>query len=241
MEEPQNAKIEPVQPYFEDSTSTPAPPQKSNKMLLLAGAAVILLCCLCLALVGGYFAVSNFFESKTTLEPTEIIDMPQPEPKPLVTSLPATPKPPAAGDGLGVSRAEMMDFFGSGEAFNFDTPTIMQGMEVVMGTHTRLCLKGDCAAVTLLGPEESLSAVSAAVPTDPNDSSQTMTSAALLMTLASRFVGSSSTVPTDILNALLDAQSSGQSSYLTFKDNGYTFDFSYDAGSGVAALAVTQK
>lgn len=238
MEEPRSAG-------FESAVSDPAVPQKSNKKYLLAALAAILLCCLCLALVAAGFAAYRAFDGglfgkDVQPKPVEItVEAPPQEPTAL-QSVPTASKPSTAGSGLGVSRAEMMDFFGSGGAFEFDAPFTAQGKEVVMGSHTWLCLEGDCAAATLLGPEESLEAVSVAVPLDPNDDTQSITAVTLLMTLASRFASSSSTVPYDVLDAVTSAQANRQNKEVTFKDNGYTFNVSFDAASGIAALAVSR-
>lgn len=243
MEEPRSAG-------FESVTSHPAPPQKGNKKYLLAALAAVLLCCLCLALVVAGFAAyrafgSDLFGKDVQPKPVEVTVAVIPQETPALKSTPvapqpAAPQPPAAGGGLGVSRAEMVDFFGSGGAFEFEAPFTAQGKEVVMGSHTWLCLEGDCAAITLLGAEDDLEAVSIAVPTDPNDDTQSMTAITLLMTLASHFSSSSSTVPFDVLDAVTSAQASRQNKEVTFKDNGYTFNVSYDAASRVAALAVSR-
>ncbi|NPV75392.1 MAG: hypothetical protein HPY59_03355 [Anaerolineae bacterium] len=238
MEEPRSA--EPG-----SDASHPAPPQKSRKKYLLAALAAVLLCCLCLALITAGFAAyrafgSDLFGKDTQPKIVEVTVAVTPQETPALQSTPPAPQPAAAGSGLGVSRAEMIDFFGSGGAFEFDAPFTAQGKEVVMGSHTWLCLEGDCAAVTLLGPEENLEAVSVAVPTDPNDDTQSATAMTLLMTLASRFSSSSSTTPFDVLDAVTKAQASRQNKEATFKNNGYTFNVSYDAASGIAALAVSR-
>ncbi|MCC6147795.1 MAG: hypothetical protein IT308_09530 [Anaerolineaceae bacterium] len=223
------------------------PPARNNKKIILIVLGVVLLCCVCLAAAAALFGFSSLFSSSSIEAPfSSIIGEATPAGmtvRPTTTPPAAVPtatavQPTSAGKGLGVSRAEMMDFFGSGGAFEFEEPFTSNGMELMMGYHTWLCLEGDCAAVTLLGPEKELLAVSAAVPTDPNDQGQTMTATALLMTLAQRFSSAASSVSTDILDYVLTAQVKPQEASKVFKDNGYVFTVAYDASTHIASLAI---
>lgn len=225
------------------------PPSRSNKKIILIVLGVIVLCCLCLIAVAGLFGLSSLFVANPfakdpTSTPRAAITV---EVRPVETAVrPATPLAPAAtkatttGDGLGVSRAEMMDFFGSDGAMEFEDPFFFGETELMMGYHTWICLEGDCAAVTLLGPEDDLQAVSAAVPTDPDDQTQTMTAVSLLMTLAGHFSGSASDIPYQILEAVQNAQANNRSDEQIFEDNGYVFTISYDADSRIAGLTVSR-
>ena len=135
-----------------------------------------------------------------------------------------------------------MDFYSSGGAFEFDDPTEIQGLEIVMGTHTWLCVETNCAAVTLGGPEDDLLVIAVVVPTKPGDGAQTTMSLLLLMTTAARFTDAQAVevVPGQILNDLLKAQGAAGNFEKTIESSGYTFTESYDATTHNAGLAISR-
>jgi len=235
MEENSSAK-------FESAVSDPAAQQKINKKILLAVLAVILLCCLCLALIIGGFAVTRAFNGSlsedTPAKPARVTVEVAPQAPSAPQKTPTASEPSTAGSGLGVSRAEMMDFFGSGEAFEFKKPMNTQGQEMVMGFHNWICVEAACAIAMLIGPEEELEGVSLVVPLDPNDDKQSLTAMMLLMTLPGHFTSRSSTVPVDVLDFFKSTYAKQQTKEATFKDNGYTFKVNYNATDGMATVAV---
>ena len=187
------------------------------------------------------------FEEETPEEPAIPKENPFPQDTPLPVEEP-TEAPPAnnpdqpAGSGLSVSRQEMINFYSDGGAFTFGDPTEISGLEIIMGTHTWLCVDTNCAAVTLGGPEDDLQVVAIVVPTDPDDSAQTTLSLLLLMTTAARFTDAQDveSVPTLILTDLTDAQSSGENFEKQIESSGYIFTESYDATTHNAGLAVSR-
>jgi hypothetical protein len=232
----------------------------TQKTILIVVIILIAFCCLCsLATAGGaaiYFAwpkgpnnAVNTVSPPTDFEqsplPTDEIATPFPEEDSTETpdaALEPTQEsqPDSTQSGMDTSREEMVQFLNVGDAFRFEKPVDMAGFETVMGYHKTLCLKGDCAAVTLLGPAENLVAVSAAVPTDPTSKAQTLTSITLLMTLASHFTGGDANFPTQILNDVLDAQAKQKTMNKKTTVNDFTFTESYDSKTHIAGLVIAK-
>ncbi len=242
---------QPATNYQPESPYNPAPPQKNNtKTILIIVLAGILLCCFCLALAAGAFAiyrssstnvpVKGFETAVQVLIPTTLPKPTATQSAPIVIPTKPTTKPQPSGSGLGVSRQEMIDYFGSDGAFEFEAPFTAQGAEVVMGNHTWLCVPGDCAAVTLLGPEAALDAISVAVPSDPDDESVGLTGEALLMSTAGHFAGDDSTVPYQIMEAIENARTNQEYLDTAFEDNGYTFMVSFDPETGIAGVGISR-
>jgi hypothetical protein len=174
-----------------------------------------------------------------------LIDTPEPEntsePESLPTSTPRASKPGSA-NGLGVTRAEMIEFYSSGGAFTFDDPTTIQGLEIVQGTHTWLCVDSNCAAVTLGGPEDDLLVLSVVVPTQPDDGTQTTLGILLLMTTAARFTDAQAdeVVPAQIMEDITNAQKASQNLEKAIESSGYVFTETYDAQTHNAGLAISR-
>ena len=230
----------------------------TNKTILIIVIVLIILCCLCSAVTTGgaaiFFALhKDATSSINTISPSPEIEV-SPVPADEMTATPAeqpTEVPALAPEathvpegitpaGLNVSRADMIQFLNSGDAFNFKDPITTAGFEAVMGYHKTLCLKGDCAAVTLLGPADNLVAVSAAVPTDPNNQAQTLTSVSLLMTLASHFTNGDVNYPTQMFQDIMDAQTNQKALNKKATVNGYKFSESYDPKTHIAAVGISK-
>jgi len=180
------------------------------------------------------------FESTSTPE-----DTPAPVDQP--TETPAANEPGQGNGavldrGLGVSQAEMIDFYSSGGAFQFGQPTVVQGLEMIQGTHTWLCVEANCAAVTLGGPKDDLEVIAIVVPTQPDDSAQTTLGILLLMTTAARFTDAQATdiIPGQIMDDLLEAQKNSQNLEKTMESSGYVFTETYDAKTHNAGLAISR-
>jgi len=230
-----------------------------NKTILMIVIVLIVLCCVCSLVTAGaagifysmhqqaagttdtsippYFEPLSLQPTDAATEPPSVEDTEVPEVTPESTQ---APKAGGEHPAMGVSRDEMIQFLNVGDAFNFKDPVDSSGYEVVQGFHKTLCLKGDCAAVTLLGPSENLLAVSAAVPTDPNNKAQTLSTVTLLMTVAAHFAGSDSVLPAQILKDVLDAQAQQSTLNKSTDANGYTFTESYNTQSHVAGLAIAK-
>jgi hypothetical protein len=191
-------------------------------------------------------------EDTPTVENTpELVDTPTVENTPEARNTPEAEVEPtlthqASGPddfrGLGVSREEMISFYNTGDAFTFSDPTTMQGLEIVQGTHSWLCVESNCAAVTLGGPANDLLVISVVVPTKPDDSTQTTLGLLLLMTTAARFTDpqSASSVPTQVMEEIFNAQKTSQDLEEIIESNGYEFTVNYNAQTQNAGLAVTR-
>jgi len=155
------------------------------------------------------------------------------------TEAPA-PNQPGSVRGLGLSRAEMIQYLNQGGAFTFGEPYDLSGDQAVDGTHKTICLSSDCATVTLLGPADNLSVVSVAVPTDPKDIKQTTVAITLVMDVALKFTGDPNKTPTQIMSDLMAAQAGKNKLDKSFDDNGFTFTETYEPDSGIATLAIAR-
>lgn len=158
-----------------------------------------------------------------------------------------TPTPPGGAStnrqGLGHSRAELMQFYNRDDAFTFGEPIQAQGFEAVIGTHKTLCIDSNCAAVTLLGPAENVLSVAVSAPTGARSPVQSATSMALLATTAGYFsdTGEAATIVTAMTGDLLQAQRQNKTFEKALDQGEKTFLWRYDASSGVATLAVARK
>jgi hypothetical protein len=243
------------------------PPVKDNSkrnIIIIVIVVAVLICCLVVGIIvvagGGaaYFLTSS--SKVSTVPASEIIapsatslpeDTATPEeivsPEETATSetvLPPseTPQEQSASNslGLGVNRDDMEQFLGVGGAFTFGKPSIIQGLEVVMGTSSSQCIQTNCASVTLLGPVDDLLAVSVVAPTDPNDPGQTAMACALLMTVSARFAQDSSGIAMQILTGITQAQTAQTNLNKTVIDNGYEFTIIYNPQTHNAGLAVAR-
>jgi hypothetical protein len=242
------------------------PPRNGSSKKIIIGAviAALVLCCVCGSTAGlgtaAYFLFQKSSEIQTNnesapelIEPTlaeEILSTPEivysteearPTPD-IITSQTdtAVPETQPNDQGLGVSRDDMIQFFNSGDAFNFGKPTKMQGIEIVLGEHKSLCIQKNCAAVTLAGPADDLIAVSVVAPTDPGSMSQTATSIALLMDAVAQFAGDNSELAVQMMGDLTQAQAVGNSFEKTIQENGYSFTENYDAKTHNLGIAITR-
>jgi hypothetical protein len=237
------------------------PPPKSGsskKIILIVAIAAVVLCCLCPLLAGAGAAVYQFL-LKDGGEPNIIAPQPftdLPTLLPGVPTLPvtaATPLPtvsgadiedqpdaPSSSNGLG-TRQELMDFYNAGEAFVFEDPINVGDLELVTGYHTWVCLKNDCAAVTMAGPAEEILSLAIVVPTDKKDAAQTATAVTLLMNTAMHFAGEKSDLPFTIMSDILDAQSKDMQLEKTTTENGFTFTETYDPATGQGGLLVVRS
>jgi hypothetical protein len=162
-----------------------------------------------------------------TLEPTEV----------------PTNSDSSSGDsssGLGVTRQEMIDYFNVGSAFKFGEPFTAQGMEAVMGQHATLCIKTNCASVTLLGPADNITVVSVAVPTDPKDITQTATAITLLMNAVVRFSPNDSALFTQMMTDITSAQAAGTNLAKNAESGGFKIFYNYVAQTHNAGVAITK-
>ena len=241
--------------------------KSNNRTLLIVVIVLVVFCCLCsLAAAGGagiyYYAASQAGKTMDNAIPpimdgaspipTEDVSVPTSESSTLSPAEPTETEVPIAPDatgvpqsgntktGLGVSRQQMVAFLNSGDAFTFDKPVTTSGFESVTGYHKTLCLKGDCAAVTLLGPADNLLAVSVAVPTDPTDSAQTLTCMALLMDMTSHFSGGDDSFSTRMLQDVLNAQKNQSALKKSATVNGFKYTETYAPKSHIAAVAVSK-
>lgn len=231
---------------------------------------VLCCCCACLTIAGAAAYLSFVTPTHSTtnpmpefLEPTFVMPtiifetpaLPFPfQRTPTVEETPtpeetATPKagvtqtetPTAGKTSLGVSRQEMIDFFNSGDAFTFEKPITVQGVEMVQGTHSSLCVNSDCAAVTLGGPEDDLQVVSVVAPTG-TEHGQAVPAFALLMNTAVRFIdpNKDGDIPLVIMQDLLSAIDDGKQLEKTFESHGYQLVETYDPKLHQAGLAITR-
>ncbi len=249
-----------------------APKSNTSTILIVVVAVVALCClCTAVAGAGGaalfLYNTSSTSGMRTTLEAipqvvteevfpaeptwTEEVATPEVEtPEPTETAEPTeTPEPTetaaapqTSGPGMGVSRDEMMKFFNAGNAFTWADPIMVSGVEMVQGTHSSLCVKSDCASVTLAGPADDLLAVSVAVPLSPTDNSERLTAITLLMTAVGRFNDQKglNTLPKQILNDMGSASKAGTSLDKSFENNGYKFTESYNPKTQVGAIGITR-
>jgi len=231
------------------------PPVKDNSkrnIIIIVIAAAILICCLVVAIAvvgGGGVAYYLTTSSKAATVPAAEVIVPSATSLPEDTATPETfavptDTPPVGNTanplGLGVSRDEMEQLLGAGGAFTFNKPTMIQGLEAVMGTSSTQCIQTNCAAVTLLGPADDLLAVSVVAPTDPNDPTQTAMACALLMTVSARFTQDSGGIATQIFSEITQAQASQTDLNNTVIDNGYEFTIMYNPQTHNAGLAVAR-
>jgi hypothetical protein len=241
------------------------PSGSGNRTTIIIIIVLVVLCCLCVAVAGvggaGYFFLQKASTSTEpitaeTVAPFEMTVTPEeqtattaPEdtatPAEMATpadvNVPTTTGPVPSAKGMGVSRDQMIQYFNSGDAFDFGSVKQLSGLDAVTGIHKTLCVKGDCAAVTLLGPADDLLAVSAAVPTDPKDNVQTLTAITLLMNAAQYFSGDSGDVPTKIMVSISAAQVTGKDFDDTTTSNGYSFNYNFNSKNGVASIAISKQ
>jgi hypothetical protein len=170
---------------------------------------------------------------------------PTPTPQPTATEAPL-PEPtdflslPSTPDGLGITRQHLIDYFNSGNAFDFDKPATKDGMEYVMGYHQWLCVKGDCAAITILGPSDNVLALSMAVPMNPKDKTESMTALTLLMNTASFFDNSGPGYPSQLANDIWSAWQNDTDFSEAYNINGLVFAEKYDSSSHIAVLLIVK-
>lgn len=219
----------------------------SRKTIVIIVIVVAVLCCLCTALAGGAAALYLFF-SQGAAAPALIQELPiplpgnipVPEDLPLPENLPVPQVPPAQlppAAGLG-TRQDLMAYYG--EAFDFGAPTVTQDMEIVTGTHRSICVKGDCAAVSMAGPADAVTSLAIVVPTDPKDTAQSTVAITLLMNTAMHFAGEDSTLPFDIMTDIFEAQKSNTALDKQSEEDGYLFIESYNPQTHQAGLTVVR-
>jgi hypothetical protein len=232
-----------------------------NRKTIIIIIIILVVCCCLFSLVAGglagFLAFTNQkavatlevftptpVASETPLSPTWTATLPPTKP-PDATATPlseptSSPQPAPGQGGMGITRQEIIQFFNSGNAFVFEAPFDSAGYETVLGNHKTLCLKGDCAAVSLLGPANNLLAISVAVPTDPKDKNQTVTALTLLMTTAVHFTGQGSPYPNQLLNDILKAQAAQKDLDQKTTINGYIMIESYNSKTHIASLAIAK-
>jgi hypothetical protein len=231
--------------------------KKPKKTILIIVIVLILVCCLCTAAVaagaGGFALTKNgtipdylgILPTETptpTATPTEV----PPTPEPKATKTPAmgeaTSQSPSIDDisTLGISRAEMIAALNGDEVFTFEDPIEVQGTEIVMGTHSWLCVQGDCASISMMGPEDDLIVISLAVPLDPNDNDESSTAIALMMNVTTIFAKNDSDLAFQMMTDIMNAESNGSSFDQNVAADGYTFNYNYDPTMSIASLTVTK-
>ncbi len=240
------------QPLPGNGTGQPQKNNSNRNLIIGIVIAALLLCCIC-GTTAGLGAAAFFYLHRTTAGQTTIDSTPEFIEPTIAEEISATPEniispsetpvPEATStnvQGLGVTRDAMLQFFNSGDAFNFGKPTEIQGVEVVQGEHKSLCIQTNCAAVTLLGPADDLLSVSVVVPTDPQNVSQTTVAMTLLLDAADQFTGNNSNVPMQIMSDLIQAQSAGNNFEKTFQESGYSFTENYFAQTHNAGIVITR-
>jgi hypothetical protein len=231
---------------------TPAgQPRIGRNTVLIVIIALVVLCCLC-TLVASAGAAAYFILRPASVEqvpdflpgleetPFDIPEFEEPFPfesTPLEDVFPFEETPgvepflleetpdssnPNSLAGLGVSREEMLEYYSAGGAFEFGEPQAVEGLDMVMGVHTSMCLDGNCAAVTLAGPAEDLLVISIVVPTRPGDSGQSLLALTLLMDTIARYAddATGANLPAEIMTDVLAAQSAGETIEKTYENNG---------------------
>ncbi len=260
-----NSAPDAFQPPSQPQSPPPLPKNNSTRnIVIIVVAVIVVLCCLC-ALVGGAGAALFNIRSRSNgpapfengqpipIQPT--LDEPpvpteEPSATPETIQIPAPPDPseimtqvagPApSATGLGFSQAELMQFFQDSGGFTFGEPFTVQGQNAVMGKHPTICVQSDCAAVTLLGPEEDIQAVSVVVPIDPKDQLGSLTAITVLMNSVVKFATDGS-IPAQMMSDLVQAQTAGSSFEKSVTDHGYTLTYNYDPKAHQAGLAVSRK
>ena len=224
-----------------------SPKNNSNQKIIIGVViAALVLCCVCVTIAGLGAAAFFYIHKAANIEPTpEIIEPTQSQEisatpdinSPTETAVPETP---TSGQGLGITRDAMLQFFTKDDTFQFGQPTQVQGQEVVQGENKSLCIDTNCAAVTMVGPADDLLDVSEYVPTDPADSTQTTIALTALIDAASQFTGSKSATPLIIMGELIQAQSEGKDFQKTIQENGYSFLEDYNAQTHNAGITITR-
>ncbi|HTX80274.1 MAG TPA: hypothetical protein VMC62_11420, partial [Longilinea sp.] len=168
-----------------------------------------------------------------------------PTPLPTATETPL-PEPtgdlsqPFPSDGLGITRQELIAFFNSGNAFTFEKPSTYKGEEFVTGYHQWICVKGDCAALTIFGPSDNVDAVSLAVPMNPNDKTESMTALTLLMNMAGFFDNSGPAYPSQLANDIWLSWEDDTDFDQSYNIDGLVFAEKYDSSAHIAMLLIVR-